>query len=98
MINVSITINNRKTIASISAVRVYPKSKNPRYSTVCRYKMYIYGEYIGMMEHRFHGCGIDLAREMLDYYENISEEDLETYRVMSLYKMTYIKIGKNENI
>ena len=84
MINVSITINNRKTIASISAVRVYPKSKNPRHGTVCRYKMYIYGEYIGMIEYQFNECGINLAREMLDYYENISEEDLKMYRLLSI--------------
>jgi hypothetical protein len=87
MINVQISINNSITVASVSAVRVYPKSKNPRKKTICKYKIHIHGIYVGMLEHPYN-CGVGLAIEMLKFYENISKKDIAMYKTMSIYQLT----------
>lgn len=95
MISVSIIINNRKTVASISAIRVYPKSKNPRKNTICKYKIYIYNTYIGMLEYPY-GNGVNLGIELLKFYNAISEKDLEQFKIIAL--LENIEKEQKENI
>ena len=85
MIAVQVSINNRTTVVSTSAVRTYPKSKKPREGTMCTYKMRIYNQNVGTMKHAFEDCGIGLAKAMLDYFGTFTKEEVETFKTMALY-------------
>ena len=73
MIAVNVRINNDHEVASLSATRTYPKGCKVEEGTECTYTLKYHNTPVGTMKNTY-GCGIDLAKAMLDWFKEHGKE------------------------
>jgi len=87
MLEVTVGINRKLTLAQLHAVRTKPKSDKIKNGTICTYDIVYDNTTVDAMQGAY-GCGVDLAIQLLEKWKKNSE----TYKLKSILK----KIGEHD--
>ena len=71
MLELTVDINRKEELLSLTVVRIAPDTDPIEKGTICTYKFFINGEYSGVKLKHPYGDGISLAKRMFDEYFEI---------------------------
>lgn len=86
MIAVNVRINNKHEIASLSATRTHPKTCEVTEGTECTYTLKYHNTPVGTLKNSY-GCGIELAKAMLDWFKDNETNIKAVHMALTLQKI-----------
>ena len=84
MISVDVRINNKYEVALLSATRTYPNTCDVEEGIECTYTLKYHDTPVGTMKNTY-GCGIELAKSMLDWFKD-NKETIKLVHIALLIK------------